>query len=124
MYLVIYDFTPAPSPNLTLDSKCKATKPSSSLRIQEAKRSVLFVPAQPFHLISTVDCTGDVTPISWFIMAQNPLAEAVLHIEEVDQANTVVATYVKSSSGEKGERIDVVVCHDLFVRLFVCGCRL
>lgn len=43
-------------------------------------------------------------------MSQQPLTESLLEIEEIDQANNVVATYIKSQTSEKGERIDVVVC--------------
>ncbi|PVH84440.1 DUF647-domain-containing protein [Cadophora sp. DSE1049] len=42
-------------------------------------------------------------------MSQKPLSGSLLEIEEIDQANNVVATYIKSQSGEKGERIDVVI---------------
>ncbi|KAL2073199.1 hypothetical protein VTL71DRAFT_10523 [Oculimacula yallundae] len=42
-------------------------------------------------------------------MAQKPLSESLLEIEEIDQASNVVATYIKSASGEKGERIDIVI---------------
>ncbi|KAG4437622.1 hypothetical protein IFR05_006883 [Cadophora sp. M221] len=42
-------------------------------------------------------------------MAQKPLSESLLEIEEIDQANNVVATYIKSQAGEKGERIDIVI---------------
>ncbi|KAI9048708.1 hypothetical protein LZ554_007539 [Drepanopeziza brunnea f. sp. 'monogermtubi'] len=42
-------------------------------------------------------------------MAQKPLSESMVEIEEVDQAKNLVATYIKSSTGEKGERIDVVI---------------
>ncbi|KAH6722322.1 vitamin B6 photo-protection and homoeostasis-domain-containing protein [Leptodontidium sp. MPI-SDFR-AT-0119] len=42
-------------------------------------------------------------------MAQKPLSESLLEIQEIDKANNVVATYVKSPAGEKGERIDIVI---------------
>ncbi|KAH7356707.1 vitamin B6 photo-protection and homoeostasis-domain-containing protein [Rhexocercosporidium sp. MPI-PUGE-AT-0058] len=42
-------------------------------------------------------------------MAQKPLSEGLLEIEEIDQANNVVATYIKSPAGEKGERIDIMI---------------
>ncbi|EKD13834.1 DUF647 domain-containing protein [Drepanopeziza brunnea f. sp. 'multigermtubi' MB_m1] len=42
-------------------------------------------------------------------MAQKPLSESMVEIEEVDQAKNLVATYIKSSTGDKGERIDVVI---------------
>ena len=42
-------------------------------------------------------------------MAQKPLSESLVEIEEIDQANNVVATYIKSPAGEEGERSDVVV---------------
>tara|TARA_R110002060_G_scaffold23407_9_gene31705 strand:- start:578 stop:793 length:216 start_codon:yes stop_codon:yes gene_type:complete len=42
-------------------------------------------------------------------MNQKPLSEALHEIQEIDQANNVVATYIKSQTSEKEERIDVVV---------------
>ncbi|CZT10646.1 related to DUF647 domain protein [Rhynchosporium agropyri] len=42
-------------------------------------------------------------------MAQKPLSELFQEIVEIDQASNVVATYIKSASGEKGERIDIVI---------------
>ena len=42
-------------------------------------------------------------------MAQKTLNDAPLVIEEFDQANNLVATYVTSRSTDKGGRIDVIV---------------
>lgn len=42
-------------------------------------------------------------------MAQTPLTDAHIEIEETDQANNLVATYVTSASGERGSRVDVIV---------------
>lgn len=43
-------------------------------------------------------------------MAQKPIQDAPIEIAEIDQANNLVATYITSSSGERGgRRIDVVV---------------
>jgi hypothetical protein len=44
-------------------------------------------------------------------MAQKPLTNPSLEIEEIDQANNLVATYIQSSFNEKGGRIDVVVSY-------------
>jgi hypothetical protein len=44
-------------------------------------------------------------------MAQKPLINSSLEIEEIDQANNLVATYIQSSFNEKGGRIDVVVSY-------------
>lgn len=51
-------------------------------------------------------------------MTQKSLPDSILEIEEIDQANNVVATYIQSSSGGKGERIDVVVSHASLFRAF------
>ena len=51
-------------------------------------------------------------------MAQKPLSESLLEIQEIDKANNVVATYVKSPAGEKGERIDIVVSYLYISRSF------
>ena len=42
-------------------------------------------------------------------MAQRPLINSSLEIEEIDQANNLVATYIQSPFNKKGGRIDVVV---------------
>jgi len=42
-------------------------------------------------------------------MAQQPDLNSPVEMEEIDQANNVVATYIHSSIGEKDSRIDVVV---------------
>jgi hypothetical protein len=42
-------------------------------------------------------------------MAQKPLINSSLEIEEIDQANNLVATYIQSPFNEKGGRFDVVV---------------
>jgi len=42
-------------------------------------------------------------------MAQKPLINSALEIEEIDQANNLVATYIQSPFNKKGGRIDVVV---------------
>jgi hypothetical protein len=42
-------------------------------------------------------------------MAQEPLNDEALEIQEFDQANNLVATYIKSSSMGPGSRIDVLV---------------
>jgi hypothetical protein len=44
-------------------------------------------------------------------MAQRPLINSSLEIEEIDQANNLVATYIQSSFNEKGGRVDVVVSY-------------
>jgi hypothetical protein len=44
-------------------------------------------------------------------MAQTPLIDSALEIEEIDQANNLVATYIQSPFNEKGGRIDVVVSY-------------
>ncbi|PBP19045.1 DUF647 domain-containing protein [Diplocarpon rosae] len=41
-------------------------------------------------------------------MVQIQISESILEFEEVDQAKNVVATYIKSSFDEKGERVDIV----------------
>ncbi len=46
-------------------------------------------------------------------MAQKPIMDAPIEIIETDQANNLVATYITSPSGGKGNRIDVVVRDDL-----------
>jgi hypothetical protein len=43
------------------------------------------------------------------IMIQNPLNNEALEIDEFDQANNLVATYIKSPSTHSGSRIDVIV---------------
>ena len=42
-------------------------------------------------------------------MATEPLSNSSLKIEEIDQANNLVATYIQSPTNEKGNRIDVIV---------------
>lgn len=42
-------------------------------------------------------------------MAQKPVTDTHIEIEETDQANNLVATYITSPSGEKGSRVDIVV---------------
>jgi hypothetical protein len=42
-------------------------------------------------------------------MASKPLANTPIEIEETDQANNLVATYITIPSGEKGNRVDIVV---------------
>jgi hypothetical protein len=42
-------------------------------------------------------------------MAQKPLNNDALEIEEYDQANSLVATYIKTPSIDSGSRIDVIV---------------
>lgn len=42
-------------------------------------------------------------------MAQKPLDVDALEIEEYDQANNLVATYIKSPSTDSVSRIDVIV---------------
>jgi hypothetical protein len=46
--------------------------------------------------------------ISPLIMAQKPLKNAALEIEEFDQANNLVATYIQSPPTDSGSRIDVI----------------
>lgn len=56
-------------------------------------------------------------------MAQKPLNDDVLEIEEYDQANNVVATYIKSPSTDSGSRIDVIVralTHSSFLQILMC----
>jgi hypothetical protein len=48
-------------------------------------------------------------------MSQKPLSDSLLEIEEIDQANNLVATYIKSRASEKEERIDVVVSYISFI---------
>ena len=42
-------------------------------------------------------------------MAQKPLKGGALEIEEFDQANNLVATYIESTSTGSGSRIDIIV---------------
>ncbi|CAL3967564.1 unnamed protein product [Diplocarpon coronariae] len=42
-------------------------------------------------------------------MVPKRISESMLEIEEIDQADNVLATYIKSSPGEKSERIDIVI---------------
>lgn len=42
-------------------------------------------------------------------MAQEPLNEASLEIQEFDQANNLVATYIKSPATTSSGRVDVIV---------------
>jgi hypothetical protein len=51
-------------------------------------------------------CEGNIKPLA---MAQKPLINSALEIEEIDQANNLVATYIQSPFNKKGGRIDVVV---------------
>ncbi|KAK2625151.1 hypothetical protein QTJ16_005520 [Diplocarpon rosae] len=41
-------------------------------------------------------------------MVQKQISESIHEIEEIDQAKNVVATYIRSSFDEKGERVDIV----------------
>lgn len=41
-------------------------------------------------------------------MAQKPLDDGGLEIEEFDQANNLVATYIRSFPKDLGSRIDVI----------------
>ncbi|KAK0107154.1 hypothetical protein ONS95_003860 [Cadophora gregata] len=42
-------------------------------------------------------------------MSQKHISQSLLEIQEIDQANNIVATYIKSQPSGKGERIDVVI---------------
>jgi hypothetical protein len=42
-------------------------------------------------------------------MAQKPLNDGPLEIEEFDQANNLVATYIRSPATDSASRIDVIV---------------
>jgi hypothetical protein len=53
-------------------------------------------------------------------MAQKPLINSSLEIEEIDQANNLVATYIQSPFNEKGTRIDVIVNYPLPMA-FMCS---
>jgi len=46
-------------------------------------------------------------------LAQKPLIDSSLEIEEIDQANNLVATYIQTPFNEKDSRIDVVVSYSL-----------
>jgi hypothetical protein len=55
-------------------------------------------------------------------MAQKPLNDDALEIEEYDQANSLVATYIKSPSTDSGSRIDVIVrafSHSSFLQILI-----
>jgi hypothetical protein len=43
------------------------------------------------------------------IMAQKSLRDETLEIDEFDQANNLIARYIKSPSTDSGSRIDVIV---------------
>ncbi|KUJ12069.1 DUF647-domain-containing protein [Mollisia scopiformis] len=45
-------------------------------------------------------------------MAQKPISDSHIEIEETDQANNLVATYITSPSGEKGRRVDIIIPRD------------
>ncbi len=46
---------------------------------------------------------------------------SIVEIEEVDQANNLIATYIKSTSTENGLRLDVIVIIPSFVFIFTSG---
>jgi hypothetical protein len=53
-------------------------------------------------------CERNIKPL---FMAQKPLITSSLEIEEIDQANNLVATYIQTPFNEKDSRIDVVVSY-------------
>jgi hypothetical protein len=44
--------------------------------------------------------------------------QSIVEIEEVDHANNLTATYIKSTSAENGSRLDVIVTIPSFVLIF------